>query len=72
MILGFEFGNFARHAPEEIRRTEGELMTLFGEGRVSPHIGASFPLEHVAAALRYVADGRAIGKVVVDCRDLRR
>ena len=71
-ILGFQFGDFARHAPEELRRNEGELMALLGEGRVSPHIGASFPLEEVAAALRYVADGRAIGKVVVDCCGLNR
>ena len=34
--------------------------------RVIPHIGATFTLDEVAAALRYVADGRAIGKVVLD------
>ena len=33
-------------------------------GRAVPHIGAPFPLDDAAAALRYVADGRAIGKVV--------
>ena len=31
-----------------------------------PHIGATFPLDDTAAALRFVADGRAIGKVVID------
>lgn len=66
MILGFQFRDFVLHAPGEFRRNEGELMTLLGEGRVSPHIGASFAFEEVAAALQYVADGRAIGKVVVD------
>jgi NADPH2:quinone reductase len=34
--------------------------------RVSPHIGATFSLDQAAAALRHVADGQAIGKVVVD------
>jgi NADPH2:quinone reductase len=31
-----------------------------------PHIGATFSLDEAAAALRYVADGRAIGKVLLD------
>lgn len=34
-------------------------------GRVVPHIGATLVLDDTAAALRYVAGGRAIGKVVV-------
>ncbi|MGK8488509.1 zinc-binding dehydrogenase [Nocardia asiatica] len=29
-------------------------------------MGASYPLERVADALRHVADGRAIGKIVVE------
>ncbi|HWE56233.1 MAG TPA: NADPH:quinone oxidoreductase family protein [Acidimicrobiales bacterium] len=65
-ILGFEFRGFAVHHAEEMRRGEAELMELFGQGRIDPHIGAAFPLEQAAAALRYVADGRAVGKVVVD------
>jgi NADPH2:quinone reductase len=31
-----------------------------------PHIGATFDLDGAAAALRHVADGKAIGKVVLD------
>jgi len=34
--------------------------------RAAPHIGATFDLTEVAAALRDVADGKAIGKVVRD------
>ena len=40
--------------------------TLLADGRAVPHIGATFPLAEAAAALQYVADGRAIGKVVID------
>lgn len=65
-ILGFQFRDFAVHAPEELRRNEAELSALIAQGRVSPHVGAAFPLADVATALRYVADGRAIGKVIVD------
>lgn len=64
-LLGFEFRGFAHDAPEEMRRNEAELMDLLVTGRARPHIGASFPLDEAAAALRHVADGQAIGKVLV-------
>jgi len=65
-VLGFQFLDFVTHAPAEADRNERELMELLATHRVTPHIGAAFPLDDVAAALRYVADGRAIGKVVLD------
>jgi NADPH2:quinone reductase len=64
-ILGFEFRAFATHQSEDARRNEGELMELLATRRVVPHIGATFSLDEASAALRYVADGRAIGKVVL-------
>ena len=65
-ILGFQFIDFATHAPEELKRNEHELLQMLGSKKVAPHIGASFDLADAAAALRYVADGKAIGKVVLD------
>jgi NADPH2:quinone reductase len=65
-VLGFEFRAFAERAADELRRNEYELTELLSSGRVVPHIGAAFPLDEVAVALRHVADGRAIGKVVLD------
>jgi NADPH2:quinone reductase len=65
-ILGFQLIDFLTHAPDELARNERELLALLGEGRAVPHIGATFPLARVADALRFVADGRSIGKVVLD------
>jgi NADPH2:quinone reductase len=70
-IVGFQMRDFAQNAPEELRRNQRELLELLASGRVVPHIGASFDLADTAAALRYVADGRAIGKVVIDIPDER-
>lgn len=70
-ILGFEFASFAAHRPDDLHRNEGELMELLSSGRVAPYVGATFALDDVAAALRFVADGRAIGKVVLDVRGAR-
>ena len=65
-IVGFEFLGFATHHGNEAERNEKELLELLATHRVVPHIGAAFALDDAAAALRYVADGHAIGKVVVD------
>jgi NADPH:quinone reductase len=67
-VLGFQFIDFATHAPEELARNEDELGELLASGRVRPHIGASFPLERTAEAMRLVADGRAVGKVLIDVK----
>ena len=67
-VRGFEFLGFATHEPDALHRNEEELRELLATGRVRPHIGATFPLAEAAAALRHVADGRAIGKVVIDAR----
>jgi NADPH2:quinone reductase len=64
-VLGFQFIDFATHRPEELERNERELAELVATGRAVPHIGATFELDDVARALRLVADGRAIGKVVL-------
>ncbi len=65
-ILGFEFLSFMSREPDTARRNEAELVDLLAEGRAVPHIGATFALDDTAVALRHVADGRAIGKVVID------
>ncbi len=67
-VVGFQFRDFATHAPDELRRNEQELLELLAAQRARPHIGATFGLTEAAAALRHVADGKAIGKVVLDVR----
>ena len=64
-VLGFQFLTFATNAPDEMLRNDAELMDLLGSGRATPHIGATFAFDDVAAALRHVADGKAIGKVAL-------
>jgi NADPH2:quinone reductase len=65
-VLGFQMLSFATNASEELRRNHRELLDLLAAQRVLPYIGAAFALDDAVAALRYVADGRAIGKVVID------
>jgi NADPH2:quinone reductase len=62
-ILGFQFQDVP---PDEFERNESELGDLLASGAVTPHVGAIYPLAETAAALRHVAEGRAVGKVVID------
>lgn len=62
-ILGFQFQDVP---PEEFARNETELTDLLLAHPDLPHIGATFPLADTAKALREVADGRAVGKIVID------
>ena len=66
VILGFQFIDFVQHAADDFERGEAELDDLLVTGRATPHIGAVFDLDDTAAALRLVADGQAVGKVVID------
>lgn len=65
-VQGMEIRTFADDHPEENGRDLAELSRLFADGRVRPYIGARFPLADTAAALRYVADRKAVGKVIID------
>jgi NADPH2:quinone reductase len=65
-IVGFQMLSFATKAAADFARNEGELMDLLGAGRAVPYIGKRFSLDEVVDALRFVADGRAIGKVVLE------
>ncbi len=65
-IPRFGFREFALSAPDDLETNEAELMELWRSGRAWPHIGAEFGLAEAATALRHVADGKAIGEVVLN------
>lgn len=65
-ILGLNMRSLGVRAAAEFAWHEDELAALLATGQVVPHIGALFTLDETAAALRVLADGRAVGKVVLD------
>ena len=56
--LGFFISKERREDLEELRK-------LLEAGRIRPVVDRTFPLEEVPAAIRYLRDGRARGKVVI-------
>jgi NADPH2:quinone reductase len=65
-IRGMEIRTFHEDHPDAAARDIRELQQMLADGRIRPYIGARFPLGDTAAALRYVADRKAIGKVVIE------
>ncbi|ABL06385.1 NADPH:quinone oxidoreductase family protein [Mycobacterium ulcerans] len=65
-IRGMEIRTFMGDYPDECARDVAELSQMFAAGKIRPHIGARFPLADTPAALRYVAERKVLGKVVID------
>ena len=65
-IRGMEIRTFTADHPDDAARDIRELQQMFADGRIQPYIGARFPLADAAAALRHVAERKAVGKVVID------
>lgn len=64
-IVGVFWGAFTKQEPERNQRNNEALMRLYIEGRIKPHIHATYPLERAAEALNEVLMKRVSGKVVL-------
>lgn len=64
-IVGVFWGSFLVNDPETHRRNMQELFELYAQGAIRPHISRTFPLSDSAAAIRWIMDRKALGKVVV-------
>jgi len=62
-VQGFQFQDVPA---DEFARNEDELRELLVTGVVRPHVGAVYPLAETVQALEHVAEGRAIGKILID------
>jgi NADPH:quinone reductase-like Zn-dependent oxidoreductase len=65
-VQGLEMRGFLEHSADDARRDREELLGLLADGRIAPHVSATYPLEDVQDALRAVADRRTTGKVLVE------
>lgn len=64
-VVGAGWGAFIEHEPAIVAETNAALAGLIGSGHVRPIVGASYPLEQAADALRELAERRAVGKIVL-------
>jgi NADPH2:quinone reductase len=64
-IVGVFWGSFTTRDPQRGQAHLRELMTWFHEGRLRPHISATYPLERVADALNDLRTRKITGKAVL-------
>lgn len=64
-VVGVFWGAFAARERERHRANIEELVGWWRDGRLHPHVSATYPLDRASEALRELADRRAMGKVVV-------
>lgn len=65
-IVGVFWGPFARNERQKNEENMAELFQLYSLGKLKPYICARYPLQDAAAALRFVMDRKAVGKVVLE------
>ena len=63
--LGFSLGQLRAHQPEAVREAMAELLALYAEGRLQPHVSRVLTLDEAPEGLRTLASGRTTGKLVV-------
>jgi NADPH2:quinone reductase len=65
-VVGAGWGAYVMTKPELSREIAAELDRMITEGEVRPIVGARFPLEGAADAMRLIEGRSALGKVVLD------
>jgi NADPH2:quinone reductase len=64
-IVGVFWGDFTRREPQRFAEAMARLGRWYADGRLKPHISATFPLDRAAEALTMMANRQVIGKVVL-------
>lgn len=64
-IVGVFWGDFLRREPEAFAASVDQLGRWYAEGKIKPHISATYPLQRAGEAIQHLADRRAVGKVVI-------
>jgi NADPH2:quinone reductase len=64
-IVGVFWGSFMERDPKHSRENIHELITWIAEGKLKPHVSATYPLEHVADALNDLLNRKVTGKAVL-------
>jgi len=65
-IVGVFWGAFTQAEPELHRANMNELIAWYAQGQLKPHISKHFSLDEGPAAIRWMMDRKATGKVVLD------
>ena len=64
-VMGFYWGSYSIHKPSAIGESMGELIRMWEDGQLKPHISHTLPLEQAGDALAMMMDRKSTGKMVL-------
>ncbi|OUS36989.1 NADPH:quinone oxidoreductase [Rhodobacterales bacterium 56_14_T64] len=64
-VIGFYIGGYMKSHPEMVRSSLKTLLEWYVDGRLSPHISHTLPLERVAEGMELLRSRKSTGKVVI-------
>jgi NADPH2:quinone reductase len=64
-VVGVFWGEFTRREPQAFAESARQLARWYKEGKLKPHVSATFPLAKAAEAMNLLASRKAKGKVVI-------
>ncbi len=68
-VVGVFWGDFTRREPQVFAESARQLARWYREGKLKPHVSATFPLAKAAEAMNLLASRQAKGKVVIAISD---
>src|SRR4029077_16240178 len=63
--VGVFWGEFARREPNAFGASIAQLGRWYAEGKLKPHVSATFPLDRAADALKLMAARQVVGKIAL-------
>jgi NADPH2:quinone reductase len=67
-VIGLHWRQYRLGEPEWVRRIQNDMYALYQQGRLTPHVMHTYPLEDFAQALEVIEAGRVHGKVVLSSK----
>lgn len=64
-VIGLYWGGYQAFAPQIVANSLSDLFAMYAAGGLTPHIGATYPLDQAAEALALLKSRKSTGKVVV-------
>lgn len=64
-VLGLFWGAYRKHNPQRLGQSLMELLSMWGQGKLRPHVSHALPITDYAQAFHLLSGRKATGKVVL-------
>jgi NADPH2:quinone reductase len=65
-VVGVRAGEFGRRDPEKGRENQEAIWQLASEGKITPHVHSTLPLEQWREAFRQMQEREVVGRIIID------